>query len=99
HSTRPERWQNLPEATNAIPGIWANIMTFWAGPHGCLGTYFSGNAQKAVIFMIVRSFVLELAVPKEDISKSGAMSLTRPFVISEKAKGTQLPLIVKPYSP
>ncbi|KAJ7863171.1 cytochrome P450 monooxygenase [Mycena leptocephala] len=91
---KPERWENIPEAVNLIPGVWANILTFWAGPHGYR---FSLAEQKALIFTLIRSFVLELATPAEDISRTSALALTRPFVVSEKEKGTQLPLIVKPY--
>ncbi|KAJ7498084.1 cytochrome P450 [Mycena galericulata] len=32
---KPERWENIPEAVNAIPGVWANLFTFFAGPHNC----------------------------------------------------------------
>lgn len=31
----PERWAHIPEAASAIPGIWANLLTFFAGPHNC----------------------------------------------------------------
>ncbi|KAJ7065420.1 cytochrome P450 [Mycena amicta] len=99
HEFNPDRWDNVPGATNAIPGVWSNIMTFWAGPHGCIGYRFSLAEQKALIFTLLRAFVLELATPKEDISKTSALALSRPFVVSEKKKGTQLPLIIKPYIP
>ncbi|KAJ7863192.1 cytochrome P450 [Mycena leptocephala] len=94
---KPERWENIPEAVKTIPGVWGNILTFWAGPHGCIGYRFSLAEQKAMIFTLIRSFVLELATPVEDIGRTSALALTRPFIISEKEKGTQLPLIVKPY--
>jgi hypothetical protein len=28
----PDRWDNLPEPVKDQPGMWANIMTFSAGP-------------------------------------------------------------------
>jgi cytochrome P450 len=38
---RPERWESPPEATNAIPGVWGNMMTFLGGPRACIGYRFS----------------------------------------------------------
>jgi hypothetical protein len=29
---RPDRWDNLPEAVISLPGLYANTMTFSAGP-------------------------------------------------------------------
>jgi hypothetical protein len=29
---RPDRWDNLPEAVASLPGLYANTMTFSAGP-------------------------------------------------------------------
>ena len=29
---RPDRWDNLPEAVTSLPGLYANTMTFSAGP-------------------------------------------------------------------
>ncbi|KAJ7473625.1 cytochrome P450 [Mycena galericulata] len=28
---RPERWEHIPESVAAIPGVWANLLTFLAG--------------------------------------------------------------------
>jgi hypothetical protein len=28
----PDRWDNLPEAVNSLPGVYANTLTFSAGP-------------------------------------------------------------------
>jgi hypothetical protein len=64
---------------------------------GLLDEKLTSPRQKAMIFTLIRSFVLELATPVEDIGRTSALALTRPFIISEKEKGTQLPLIVKPY--
>ncbi|KAJ7762948.1 cytochrome P450 [Mycena metata] len=41
HEFRPERWEKIPERASAIPGVWANLMTFFAGPHNCIGFRFS----------------------------------------------------------
>lgn len=52
--------------------------------------------MKALLFTLLRSFEYELAVPANDIYGRSAV-VTRPYVISEKAKGAQLPLKVKKY--
>jgi hypothetical protein len=28
----PDRWDNLPEAVKSLPGLYANTLTFSAGP-------------------------------------------------------------------
>lgn len=38
---RPERWTALPEAVQAIPGVWGNMLTFLAGPRSCIGYRFA----------------------------------------------------------
>ena len=40
-SDRPERWEDIPQATSQIPSVWANLLTFLAGPHNCIGFRFS----------------------------------------------------------
>jgi hypothetical protein len=52
--------------------------------------------MKAILFSLVRAFEFELAVPREDISTKMAI-VQRPVVVSEKEKGFQMPLLVKPY--
>ena len=52
--------------------------------------------MKALLFTVVRAFEFELAVPPEDIIKK-AMIVQRPVVASEKEKGNQMPLRLKPY--
>lgn len=31
-SRRPDRWDSLPEAAAALPGLFSNVLTFSAGP-------------------------------------------------------------------
>ena len=52
--------------------------------------------MKALVFTLVRNFEFELAVPKEEIKPLG-MFLQRPCVESERKKGAQLPLLIRPY--
>ncbi|KAJ7714562.1 cytochrome P450 [Mycena olivaceomarginata] len=79
---KPERWEKLPDAVSEIPGVWANLLTFFAGPHNCIGFRFSLVEMKALLFTLIRAFEFQQ---------------TRPTVIGE-GKGSGLPLIVKPYN-
>lgn len=38
---RPERWEKLPEAVHAVPGIYGNVLTFMGGPRSCIGYRFA----------------------------------------------------------
>jgi hypothetical protein len=38
---RPERWEQIPEAVNGVPGVWGNTMTFLGGPRNCIAYRFS----------------------------------------------------------
>ncbi|KAJ7067692.1 cytochrome P450 [Mycena belliarum] len=92
---RPERWENIPDAAGDIPGVWANLFTFFAGPHNCIGFRFSLVEMKALLFTLVRAFEFEPAVPKGGIGPSPSV-LQRPVVLAEPEKAFQLPLILKP---
>jgi hypothetical protein len=38
----PDRWlHELPTTASAVPGVWANLMTFLGGPRSCMGVKFS----------------------------------------------------------
>lgn len=52
--------------------------------------------MKALLFTLIRAFEFELAVPVSEVKKA-ALIVTRPVIESEKDKGNQLPLLVKPY--
>ncbi|KAJ7642116.1 cytochrome P450 [Roridomyces roridus] len=93
----PDRWLSPPSSAQAAtPGIYANLLTFIAGPHACIGYRFTLAEMKASVFTLVRAFEFQLAVPKEDIAVVTAGVVQRPIVLSEKAKGTQMPLLVRP---
>lgn len=44
---RPDRWANVPESARAVPGLWANMMTFLGGGgpgnpgRSCIGWKFA----------------------------------------------------------
>ncbi|KAJ7191322.1 cytochrome P450 [Mycena pura] len=92
---RPERWEHVPEAVSAVPGMWANLFTFFAGPHNCIGFRFSLVELKALLFMLIRAFEVHPAVPKGSIVPVTAGLLQRPAVLAEMGKGSGLPLILK----
>jgi hypothetical protein len=52
--------------------------------------------MKALLFTLIRAFEFEPAVPKGGIGRTST-PLQRPIVLAEKEKGSQLPLIVKPF--
>ncbi|KAJ7453408.1 cytochrome P450 monooxygenase [Mycena latifolia] len=94
---RPERWENIPEAVHGLPGVWANLLTFLAGPHNCIGFRFSLAEQKVLLFVLLRAFKFERAVPDDDIQRSST-ALQSPVVRSEREKGSQMPLLVNGYT-
>ena len=51
-----------------------------------------------LLFTLLRAFEFELAVPVADISKRTAI-VQRPIILSEKDKGNQMPLLIRPYQP
>ncbi|KAJ7739298.1 cytochrome P450 [Mycena olivaceomarginata] len=92
---KPERWENVPKAANNVPGMWANLLTFFAGPHNCIGFRFSLVEQKALLFVLIRAFVFENAVPRGGIGRSSTV-IQLPVVLGRNS-GSQMPLIVKRY--
>jgi cytochrome P450 len=91
---RPERWDDVPEAVNALPGIYGHLMTFIAGAHACIGYRFSVIEIKALLFTLVRTFEFELAMSAEDIvRKTGIVG--RPVIASNPSAGPQLPLLIR----
>ncbi|KAF7353977.1 hypothetical protein MVEN_01084200 [Mycena venus] len=91
---KPERWES--PIANSIPGVWGHMMTFINGPRSCIGYRFSLVETKAILFTLIRAFEFELAVPIEDIGKKATPIVQRPIVLSEKEKGNQMPLLVRP---
>ncbi|KAJ7615793.1 cytochrome P450 [Mycena rosella] len=91
---RPERWDALPQNVNDIPGVYSNLLAFLGGPHNCIGAKFSLAEMKALLFTLVRAFELEMAVPNDDVERTTS-PVGKPFVRSEKEKGTQMPLLLK----
>jgi cytochrome P450 len=93
---KPERWEKIPDSASAIPSVWANLLSFFAGPHHCIGFRFSLAELKALLFILIRAFEFEPAVPKGGIGPTTGL-LQRPRVLAEN-NGSGLPLIVKLYN-
>ncbi|KAK7026777.1 hypothetical protein VNI00_015435 [Paramarasmius palmivorus] len=91
---RPERWEDLPDAVSGIPGIVNHLMTFIGGPTACIGWRFALVEMKALLFILVRSFEFELAVPRDEVLIKQGFPIHRPFV---KSSGRHdLPLLLRP---
>ncbi|KAJ7095055.1 cytochrome P450 [Mycena epipterygia] len=94
---RPERWEHIPDASSAVPSVWGNLFTFFAGPNNCIGFRFALVELKALLFTLVRAFEFEPAVPKGGIGCNSS-GLQSPVVVGEREKGTGLPMLLKPYN-
>ncbi|KAJ7473306.1 cytochrome P450 [Mycena latifolia] len=88
---RPERWDALPQSVNDIPGVYGHLLAFLSGPHNCIGAKFALAEMKALLFTLVRAFEFEMVVPKDDVGRTTS-PVGQPLVLSEKEKGTQMPL-------
>ncbi|KAJ7660479.1 cytochrome P450 [Mycena rosella] len=84
---RPERWEDIPDAATAVRGVWAHLFTFLAGPRNCgIGFRFALAELKALLFVLIRAFEFEMAVPEGDVGRTSS-PVQRPAVLSEKIKG------------
>ncbi|KAI0076708.1 cytochrome-450 hydroxylase [Panus rudis PR-1116 ss-1] len=92
----PDRWDNLPETVKSQPGIYANLMTFSAGPRACIGMRFSIIEMKSFLFILLANFVFSQT--DEKIGKANVV-LTRPYIMGKHREGSQCPLKVRPYNP
>lgn len=90
YSFNPDRWFNLPETVNSIPGVWGHLMTFHGGAKSCIGYRFAVIEMKALLFSLCRSFKFSLSVPAEEF-EGLAFGISRPTL---KGKGPCLPLVV-----
>ncbi|KAJ7224933.1 cytochrome P450 [Mycena haematopus] len=92
---KPNRWDAIPDAANAIPGVWSHLFSFLGGPHNCIGWRFSLAEMKSLLYTLIRTFEFELAVPQEEVTVGGRTAVQRPSLVSEPEKGPQLPMRVR----
>ncbi|KAF7291232.1 hypothetical protein MIND_01266800 [Mycena indigotica] len=104
HVFNPERWDKTPEAVNAIPGVWANTLAFFGGPHACIGYRFALAEIKSILFVMLRTFefshVNTEAGPLGGMACKAAMipggsMLQHPMDLNAPEKGSCLPVKVK----
>ncbi|KAF7324196.1 Cytochrome P450 [Mycena kentingensis (nom. inval.)] len=91
----PDRWTSLPDKIGSIPSVWANVLTFLAGPHNCIGFRFALVELKCILFVLLRAFTLESVVPKDAIGPVTAGIIQRPTVLEDAKHGSGLPLLLK----
>ncbi|CAK5270435.1 unnamed protein product [Mycena citricolor] len=95
---KPERWNDLPDAVDSMPGIWGHQMTFLGGAHSCMGFRFSMAEQKAVLFSLLRAF--ELMPGPEPVGPEISQLFQRPVSFASDGKGGRvstggLPIVLK----
>ncbi|KAJ7483759.1 hypothetical protein B0H11DRAFT_2231910 [Mycena galericulata] len=83
---------------SSIPGVWANLLSFFAGPNNCIGFRFSLLEMKVLLFMLICTFEFEPGTSKGSIVPKAVGLVNRPCVVGDEGKGSGLPLIVKPYN-
>ncbi|KAJ3852484.1 cytochrome P450 [Lentinula lateritia] len=93
---RPDRWLDVPNGVQAIPGVWSNLLTFWGGTHGCMGWRFSVTEMKVFLFVLLRSFHFELGVPKDELTVLKMASIWQRPSLKSAPMQTELPLIIRP---
>lgn len=76
--------------------MWAHLLSFLGGGHNCIGYRFSLAEMKALLFVLLRAFEFELAVPVADVAATHT-PVQRPTLLSEPGKN-QLPMLVRPIS-
>jgi len=74
-----------------LPGVFGGLLTFLGGPHSCIGYKFAVLEMKALLFHLIRSFKIELAVPPEHIQPRHGI-VTRPTL--KETGELSLPVIV-----
>ncbi|KAG9316669.1 cytochrome P450 [Chiua virens] len=87
----PDRWDHLPEAVEALPGLYSNLLTFSAGPRSCIGMRFSMIEIKTFLYILLTTF--SFAETNHEIYKANVV-LTRPYISGQFEKGSQCPLLV-----
>ncbi|KAJ7177114.1 cytochrome P450, partial [Mycena filopes] len=95
HEFNPERWENTPERATAIPGVWANLMTFFGGPHNCIGFRFSIMEYFRLKATLIGAFEFIPAIPGDEIRPMMSGILHRPSLVGNSEQGSGLPLIAK----
>ncbi|KAG9010606.1 hypothetical protein FRB93_003874 [Tulasnella sp. JGI-2019a] len=89
---RPERFDKLPEAVSGIPSLFGNLLTFSAGPKGCIGWRMAVIEMQALLFTLIRTFEFSID-PGLEITSRFSFAI-KPQIKGQEGNGPQLPLRV-----
>ncbi|THV06675.1 cytochrome P450 [Dendrothele bispora CBS 962.96] len=90
----PERWLTPNYVKTGVSlGVYANLATFSAGVHSCIGWRFAIIELQAFIIEMIRNFEFS-KTPKTDKVRREACLVMVPTIEGEVEKGSQLPLRV-----
>ncbi|KAG9030882.1 hypothetical protein FRB95_003445 [Tulasnella sp. JGI-2019a] len=89
---RPERFDKLPEAVSGIPSLFGNLLTFSAGPKGCIGWRMAVIEMQALLFTLIRTFEFGID-PGLEITSRFSFAI-KPQIKGQEGNGPQLPLRV-----
>ncbi|KIK69258.1 hypothetical protein GYMLUDRAFT_1002408 [Collybiopsis luxurians FD-317 M1] len=92
---KPERWDNLPEAVSAIPGVWGHTLSFIGGNRACIGWRFSLIEMKVLLFTLIRAFEFSLAVKEEEVMIKKLGPVLKPVVVIDGKERAKLPLFIR----
>ncbi|CAK5269096.1 unnamed protein product [Mycena citricolor] len=97
---KPDRWDRLPDKAHSVPGVWANQMTFFAGPHNCIGFRFSLVEQKAILFTLLRAFEFTPGAPVVGATMTGVLQRPVSFVPGKAGLVStgQFPIVIREYT-
>ncbi|KAJ7896694.1 hypothetical protein B0H14DRAFT_3425482 [Mycena olivaceomarginata] len=96
--SKSERWESLPDTVGLVPGVWANLLTFFAGTTNCIGFRLSLIEHVSPSSLTQSPPPLRSAMERRAGIRPKMVGLFQtPVVLGEEEKGSALPLIVKPY--
>ncbi|KAG8844232.1 hypothetical protein FRB96_003236 [Tulasnella sp. 330] len=93
---KPERFDKLPGAVSDIPSMFGNVMSFGAGPRGCIGWRMAVLEIKALLFTLIREFKFE--IDAQLVMTSKVVLVPKPQIQGQEQAGPQLPLRMALYN-
>ncbi|GAA5872942.1 hypothetical protein JCM8547_003270 [Rhodosporidiobolus lusitaniae] len=94
---RPERWMEGEDEGRKIEGgvgLYSHMLTFLAGPRGCIGYRFALLELKAILSVLLDDF--EFSLRNEDMEiRRRSQIVTRPLIVDEEELGVRMPLRIR----
>ncbi|VDB91561.1 unnamed protein product [Peniophora sp. CBMAI 1063] len=91
---RPERWLEQHACSDVnTPGVYANMLSFMAGPKSCVGMNFAILEMKITLATLLPSFRFKLPAPDVEIEWRLGVTVT-PSVKGYKGLDPRMPLLV-----